>query len=35
MDHGLLLAQRNTFTEDHMEGRRAFLEKRKPNYKNR
>ena len=35
MDHGLLLAQRNAFTEDYMEGRRAFLEKRKPQYKNR
>lgn len=35
LDYGLLVAQRNTFTEDHAEGRRAFIEKRKPVYKNR
>ena len=35
MDYGLLVAQRNSFTEDHGEGRRAFAEKRKPHYKNR
>ncbi|MBI3743602.1 MAG: enoyl-CoA hydratase/isomerase family protein [Chloroflexi bacterium] len=35
MDFGLLVAQRNTFTKDHTEGRRAFAEKRKPRYKNR
>jgi len=35
MDHGLLLAQRNAFTEDYMEGRRAFEEKRKPRFNNR
>jgi enoyl-CoA hydratase/carnithine racemase len=35
MDYGLLVAQRNTITEDHAEGRRAFAEKRKPTYKNR
>ncbi len=35
LDFGLLVAQRNTFTEDHVEGRRAFIEKRKPQYKNR
>lgn len=35
LDFGLLIAQRNTFTEDHVEGRKAFAEKRKPNYKNR
>lgn len=35
MDYGLLVAQRNAFTEDHEEGRRAFAEKRKPQYKNR
>ncbi len=35
MDYGLLVAQRNVFTEDHAEGRRAFAEKRKPTWKNR
>ena len=35
LDFGLLVAQRNAFTEDYHEGRRAFTEKRKPQYKNR
>ena len=35
MDYGLLVAQRNAFTEDYIEGRKAFAEKRKAQYKNR
>ena len=34
-DLGLLFAQRNAFSEDYHEGRRAFAEKRKPSFKNR
>ena len=35
LDYGLLVAQRNAFTEDYIEGRKAFAEKRKAQYKNR
>ncbi len=35
LDQGLVIAQRNTFTEDHVEGIRSFVEKRKPQWKNR